>query len=276
MSKKSIPVLILFVILLILFIHIKTDEENMELKNMSISKLENLTITTVYDNYKERVNLKTGWGFSCLIETNDENILFDTGADSETLLSNMRKMKVNIEDLDDIILSHRHKDHVGGLSGLLNENSNVSVYLLKSFPEKIKRLVEGSNAKMFELSSPEKLGEFFASTGSISGPPDEQSLILNTKKGLIIITGCAHPGVVDIIEKAKRMTGEDIYLVLGGLHLSRAPEKRIKNIIDSFRELKVKKAAPCHCSGDRARELFKKEYGEDYIDNGVGKKIVIN
>lgn len=165
---------------------------------------------------------------------------------------------------------------MGGLSGFLDKNSNVSVYLLESFPETIKQKVERQNSELIELNSYKKLGEEFASTGPLSGPPKEQSLFMNTKKGLVIITGCAHPGVTKIVEKVKEITRQEIYLVIGGFHLSNAPEKRIKNIISSLREMGVEKTAPCHCSGDRARDIFEKEHKKDFIENGVGKTIELN
>ncbi|MCK4428210.1 MAG: MBL fold metallo-hydrolase, partial [candidate division Zixibacteria bacterium] len=96
-----------------------------------------------------------------------------------------------------------------------------------------------------------------------------------TEKGLVVITGCAHPGIVEILREAKKITNEDIYLVLGGFHLGGVGDSKLRDIIKSFRELGVKKAAPCHCSGDRTRELFKEEYGDDFIANGVGKIIEI-
>lgn len=114
------------------------------------------------------------------------------------------------------------------------------------------------------------------STGPLTGPPEEQSLIINTEKGLVIITGCAHPGIVRIIEKAKELTGKEVYLVMGGFHLSGASERTIAKITKSFKENGVEKVAPSHCSGDKAREIFRKEYGEDFIENGVGKTIKLD
>ncbi|RLC38052.1 MAG: MBL fold metallo-hydrolase [Candidatus Nealsonbacteria bacterium] len=215
-------------------------------------------IITLYDNYQTDPRLKTGWGFSCLIKMNGKRILFDTGADSETLLSNMGKMEINPKEIDFVFISHLHGDHTGGLSGLLAIKPDLKVYKPESF------------------SAPEKIIDGVWTTGPLGTWIKEQSLVINSEKGLIIITGCAHPGVVNIIEKAKEMFPEKrVFLVLGGFHLSEASDPELKSIISDFKKLGVQKVAPCHCSGDRCRELFKEEYKENFIENGVGQIIKI-
>jgi 7,8-dihydropterin-6-yl-methyl-4-(beta-D-ribofuranosyl)aminobenzene 5'-phosphate synthase len=99
-------------------------------------------------------------------------------------------------------------------------------------------------------------------------------LVIDTSKGLVVITGCAHPGIVNIVRKAKEYLNEDVYMVIGGFHLGGANDRALRGIINDFRTLDVKKAGPCHCSGDRCRQLFKEEYGDDFIEVGVG--MVIN
>ncbi len=234
-----------------------------------------ITLITLYDNYQHDPDLKTGWGFSCLVKVGDKNILFDTGADSPTLLDNMKKLKIDPKDINMIVLSHIHGDHTGGLRGILKMNSDLTVYLPKSSPNDFKKGVESYKAKVVEVGDPILITESVSSTGELGTWIKEQSLIVKTKEGLAVITGCAHPGIVEILEEVKKLTGEDIYLVLGGFHLGGESDSKLKEIIKSFRELGVKKAAPCHCSGDRTRELFKEEYKEDFISNGVGKVIEI-
>ena len=103
----------------------------------------------------------------------------------------------------------------------------------------------------------------------------EQSLILKTGKSLVVITGCAHPGIVEIIKKAKDSLKESIYLVMGGFHLMDMNESSILRIIKEFKKLGVKKAAPSHCTGEEAIELFKKKYKENFVENGVGNIISV-
>ncbi len=90
-------------------------------------------------------------------------------------------------------------------------------------------------------------------------------------KGLAVVTGCAHPGILEIVRRAKEIGGDKIYLVLGGFHLDGAHEERIKKIITGFQRLEVRKVAPCHCTGDKAIALLHEAYGEDFIQNGVGQ-----
>lgn len=235
-----------------------------------------VTITIIYDNNEYDSTLNTAFGFSCLIQTPDKNILFDTGADSPTLLSNMHKLGIDPKDIEIVVLSHNHWDHTGGLFGFLEKNSDVTVYIPASFPENIKMDINRTGAQYIEVSSPVKIGNYVNITGELEGPPEEQSLIVSTSNGIVIITGCAHPGIVNIVKKSKEIINESIYLVLGGFHLARADDSTINDIIKSFKELDVKRAAPCHCSGTRTRELFKREYKENYIESGVGKIFHIN
>lgn len=234
-----------------------------------------IEITIVYDNNPFDTKLKNAWGFSCLIQGLEKTILFDTGGDGEVLISNIKKLNINPRDIDVIFLSHEHWDHTGGLNDFLKENKNIVVYLLPSFPEDIKKSILNSGAKPVEIKSPTYLGNRVGSTGELSTLIKEQSLAIKTDKGLVIITGCAHPGIVQILKKAKEYFKQDIYQVIGGFHLGDFSDTEIKEIIRQFRKLGVKKVGPCHCSGDRCRELFKEEYQKDYIEIGVGKFIKI-
>jgi len=235
----------------------------------------NVKITIVYDNHEYQRGLKTGWGFSSLIELKDKNILFDTGNDGKTLLYNMKKLEINCEKIDIIFLSHIDDDHTGGLRQILDSSiKNVIVYLPISFPKSFKSMVKSYGVKITEVSSPTQIYNGIYSTGELETLLKiEQSLIAKTEKGLVVITGCAHPGIVNILKKVKELIEEDIYLVLGGFHLIDLGDDEIQGIARSFRELGVKKVAPCHCTGDRAIRIFEKEYQNGFIKVGVGKKI---
>ncbi|NIM97631.1 MAG: MBL fold metallo-hydrolase [candidate division Zixibacteria bacterium] len=228
---------------------------------------------TLYDNYQYNPDLKTGWGFSCLVKAGKENILFDTGADSPTLLANVKKLQMDPKDIDMVVLSHAHGDHIGGLMGMLELNSDLTVFLPKSFSNDFKNRVASHKAKVVEVADPTTVHENASTTGQLGTFIKEQSLIVKTSRGLVVITGCAHPGIVKILKEAKKITGEDIYLVLGGFHLLNLTASEVKELIKGFRDLEIKKVAPCHCSGDKTREMFQEECGEDFISNGVGKMI---
>ena len=146
-----------------------------------------------------------------------------------------------------MVISHIHGDHSGGLEGFLERNSNVTVFILSSFPEAVKNMIIQKGAKFVEISGPARISNSIYTTGQVYGPPEEQSLIIDSKEGLVVITGCAHPGIVNIVKKAKKIMKKDkVYLVVGGFH--HPPLSCIKE----FKELQVEKVAPSHCTGDLA------------------------
>ena len=236
-----------------------------------------LNITVIYDNNSYDDRMKTAWGYSCLVNFNGRSVLFDTGGDGSTLLSNMEKLQIGPEKIDTVVLSHIHGDHVGGLEGLLERNSTVTIYLPASFPKNFKDKVEAAGAKLCEVHEAMKIDgdSNIYTTGELGGVMKEQSLVIRTEAGLVVITGCAHPGVVNVVKKAKELfeDKEEVLLVMGGFHLGSTSKTRIKEIITSFREMGVQYAGPCHCSGDRARRLFKEAYGENFLEVGVGRVI---
>jgi len=175
-----------------------------------------MKITIVYDNQADE-GLKSGWGFSCLIEAKEE-ILFDTGDSGENLIYNLRQLNIQPENIAAVVISHNHWDHTGGLKEFSKLNNNAKVFRPKSFSE------------------PTEISPEVHSTGALGKLIKEQSLVVNTEKGNLVITGCAHPGLGKIIDKATQLG--KIYGVLGGFHGFSKLEK--------LRAIKL--IAPCHCT----------------------------
>lgn len=257
-------------------------------------------ISIVFDNYFYNRGLKATWGFSCLIQGFEKTVLFDTGSNGGVLLSNMRNLGLNSNNIDSVFISHDHWDHTGGLKSILSENSMIDVYMLPSFSSDLKNTVKEYGAYLLENNDLKMLFPRVYTTGilgttihpvryirrkneiidkqpshNLSNGVKEQSLIIETKNGLVIITGCAHPGVVNIIQHVKKSLNQKIYMAFGGFHLGSTRDSELKDIISQFRKMEVEKAGPCHCSGDRCRELFANEYKENFLDIGVGKIIEI-
>jgi len=229
-----------------------------------------ITLISVYDNYQVDKRLETTWGFATLIKTSCELILFDTGGDSKILLYNMEKLNIKPSSIKKVVISHIHGDHAGGLEGFLEKNNDVTVFIPESFPQSVKNMIVQKGAKFIEVSASRKISDFIYTTGQLPGPPEEQSLIIDSGKGLVVITGCAHPGIVNVVKKVKKLMEKDkVYLVLGGFH--HPPISCVKE----FRKLQVEKVAPSHCTGDLVREAFRKEYKENFIEYGVGKIVEI-
>jgi len=273
--KRIVILLGLIILVLLIYEYTLKDVNKEVIKMIDNETASNIKITIVYDNYEFDERLKTGWGFSCLVELEDKKILFDTGGDSPTLLNNMEKLKMHSREIDIVVLSHIHGDHTGGLTGILEKNHDFIVYSPKSFPSTFKDTVKSYGATSVDVDDPTKIIDGVYTTGEMGTWIKEQSMIIKTDKGLVVITGCAHPGIVNIVRKAKEITKEDLYLVTGGFHLGSASDADLTQIINAFRGLDVKKVGPCHCSGDRCRELFEEEYKDDFIEVGVGKIIKI-
>jgi 7,8-dihydropterin-6-yl-methyl-4-(beta-D-ribofuranosyl)aminobenzene 5'-phosphate synthase len=194
----------------------------------------------VYDN-EAKEGLESDWGFSCLIEARERTILFDTGASDEILAHNLQQLGVQKEDVGIIALSHEHMDHVGGLGAVLHPE--VIVYLPRSFSSRLKQGIAKHVAKVIEVSGPMDITPGVYSTGELGLVVKEQSLVLETQRGIVVVTGCAHPGLENIVEASESFG--DVYGVIGGFH--------------GFNKLGMLKGLqliiPCHCTS-RKREIL--------------------
>jgi len=168
-----------------------------------------MKVTIIYDNEVYKEGLEADWGFSALIEVeNSPRILFDTGADPRILLSNMKKLDINPDSIEEIFISHAHYDHTGGLLGFLEINNDVTLYIPPSFRGSFKA------RDIITVESSREVHKNITTTGEIDGV--EQSLCARTDKGIVIIVGCSHPGIDHILTVSRRFG--NIYGIIGGLH----------------------------------------------------------
>ena len=232
-------------------------------------------LTSVFNNVPSGDGLKTGWGFACLIEGMEKTVLFDTGADGHRLLFNMQRLGKKPKDVDIIVLSHIHHDHVGGLEAVLALNPHVTVYVPASFPSSVKESIRAHRARLVAVTGPMQIAPGVFTTGEMGLSIKEQALVLETAKGLVVITGCAHPGVANMARQAKELYREPVYCVMGGFHLCGAGDTTIRRIIEEMKSLGVRTVAPSHCTGDGARTLFKAAWGADFLDGGLGAVVEI-
>ena len=211
-----------------------------------------MKITIIYDNEVWKEGLKADWGFSCLVEAYNRKILFDTGANGSILLDNMRKLNINPTEIDDIFISHAHFDHTGGLSAFLDQNNDVTAWIPPSF-RGLRNVRE-----VVKLENPTELYGGIYSTGELEGI--EQSLCVETKRGIVIIVGCSHPRMEHILKAASQFGR--VYGIIGGLHGTRPESLKDLNLI-----------CPAHCTQYKAE--IKSLYPEKYVGGGAGKVIEI-
>jgi 7,8-dihydropterin-6-yl-methyl-4-(beta-D-ribofuranosyl)aminobenzene 5'-phosphate synthase len=145
-----------------------------------------------------------------------------------------------------------------------------------SFPRQFQRATVEAGGRVVTISAATKLFEGAYSTGPMGRATEEQALVLDTPKGLVIMTGCAHPGILDVAREAKRQRGKDVRLLMGGFHLLRQSERRIRATIDALEALGVAQVAPSHCTGDRAIAMFRKAWGKDFLVGGCGAVIELD
>jgi 7,8-dihydropterin-6-yl-methyl-4-(beta-D-ribofuranosyl)aminobenzene 5'-phosphate synthase len=200
-----------------------------------------MKITIVYDN-EANAGLKSGWGFSCLIEAK-EKILFDTGDSGENLIYNLRQLNIQPENIAAVVISHNHWDHTGGLKDFLKLNNSAKVFHPKSF------------------SKPTEIFTGVHSTGALGTLIKEQSLVVNAGKGNVVITGCAHPGLENIIERSRELGA--IYGVVGGFHGFSKLEKLQK----------IELIAPCHCT--QYKQEIKERYPAQFREIKAGSIIEV-
>ena len=233
-----------------------------------------LTIKVVYDNYVWDKTCGSDWGFSCLITGTEQTILFDTGSKGEMLLANLKKMGARPTDVKTVVISHNHGDHQGGLLPFLQENRDVSVYLPHETPASFVADVTKLAAETAVVSRPVTICQGTVLLGPLGDRIVEQSLVIDTEKGLVIITGCAHPGIEVIAKRANETLNRNIYMIVGGTHLLRHSDEDLQKVIDQLKELGVQKVAPSHCSGDKAIAKFKDSFGDGYVKMGVGRVLL--
>lgn len=236
--------------------------------------MKEITIKIIYDNCKENKDLQEGWGFSALVETGRRKILFDTGNDRNAFFHNAEKMGIDLREITDVMFSHKHDDHVAGCREILGKlQENCRIYVPKGFPSKL--LPE--NLQVQKISDFQKVGKNVFSMVLKGGIfLYEQALIFQMEKGLAIITGCAHPGIIKILEAAQEKLNAPLYFVLGGFHLFRKDRHSIEKIVTKFQTLQVKKAAPCHCSGGPTIGQFQEAYQQDFYKVGTGSILTIS
>jgi len=240
------------------------------------------------------------WGFAAMIEIDGKRILFDTGNRPETVLNNLREMKMDLAGVPSVILTHHHRDHTGGLVTLRRDamardpKSIATAYggkgiLLPRKPANdfvlIKAEYEATGAKLQEIAKPTAIAPHIWLTGPVprvhgernwSGNsllraddrdaedtiPEDQALVIDTNQGLIVVSGCGHAGIVNILTYARKaIRATNIYAVIGGFHLFDANDQKLEWTAKQLAPMGIIYFLAAHCTGVEAtvrlRELLK-------------------
>lgn len=276
-------------LLLSLFLIIFFGSPEFELAQENKAFNDNIVYTVLYDNTSINDSIFADNGFSCLIESEDRSCLFDAGKNSGKFIANVDELGVDCTKITQIVVSHFHGDHMGGLFDILPKCSKPVLYLPYLYPvtPDAPRSEKSDNDFMELLnqmrpyasdiireSDPVKVCNNYSTTGTIEEQTFEQALIIPTSKGLVILTGCAHPGILNIVKRAKEIMSDDVFFVFGGFHLVSTDQDEIKNIASELKKL-TKYIGPCHCTGEKAQDIFRSTFKEDYIEVKAGMKLKI-
>lgn len=270
------------------------------------------SLQILIDNQAE-TGLEKEHGLSMWIEVDGRRILFDTGAGNK-FESNARKLGIDVYTADHLVLSHGHYDHTGGVSHFLRHNRQSSVYCHPSavlpryavrngsgtsiqMPhESITAIDKLSEERLHWVQDPLRLGEHIGLTGHIprktsfedTGGPfyfdpdgkrpdpidDDMALWIRTQKGLVVVTGCCHAGLVNTLDYIFHLNnGMKICALIGGFHLVDATPLRLDLTMQALAAFEIELMVPCHCTGQAALELLKNTF-ELRVSSGAAGKLL--
>jgi 7,8-dihydropterin-6-yl-methyl-4-(beta-D-ribofuranosyl)aminobenzene 5'-phosphate synthase len=228
-----------------------------------------IEITMVFNNVPQEANLTTGWGLAALIRSVGRTVLFDTGHNGDALLHNLHTLGHDPAEIDTVVLSHHHDDHTGGLAALL-EYAQPVIHLAPGCPQNFGQSVQARGCRTITAGPPVEILPGVVTTGAFDGPIPEHGLVFLTDYGPALLTGCAHPGILNMVNRVADITGKPVQMILGGFHLKNHPPDQSWQEINALAQAGVRRAAPSHCTGDGAMRQFRDIFGPDFVRFGLG------
>lgn len=240
-----------------------------------VKEWDSAKVTTLVDNDVWMRGLASSWGLSLYVEivSGEERhrILMDTSGSYDVLFGNARKLEVDLSDVEAVFVSHWHLDHCGCLSHVLPLlRQQTAVYVPSTNPSGIRTIREAEGTPIV-CSDPVSLIEGVMSTGEMIGGVSEHSLVINLRdKGLVVLSGCAHPGIINIVKRAQQVSGiSTVYAVIGGFHISSKREGA--HVAEFLQKLGVQLVSPCHCTGVNAKNAIADIMKDNFVKNGSGQ-----
>ena len=232
-----------------------------------------ITCTIVYNNDSADNRLRSEWGFACLVEGMGKTLLFDTGGEAEVLAANFKTLRLNPKRIDTVVISHMHWDHINGLQWLAKENPELTVYLPQAEEDReVIRQTQEQFANTALLIEPTQIAPGIRTTGILPGRKWEQALCFESPNGLIVITGCSHPGIVNLLEQARSVSRQNLYAVFGGFHLKNDSPEQIDQTVSQIQSLGIEKIGPTHCTGDAAVDVFTQRWNQPNLPVQLGSR----
>jgi 7,8-dihydropterin-6-yl-methyl-4-(beta-D-ribofuranosyl)aminobenzene 5'-phosphate synthase len=229
------------------------------------------TISILYDNHAQE-GLRPGWGFSAWVSVGDESVLFDTGADKLVFEHNARALGCNLSTLGALALSHEHCDHIGAVSSVVRKG--LRLYVPASFARRFSS-ERRRGIEVVAVRGSAQICPGVKSTGQFGRKIREQALLVDGAEGPVLITGCAHAGIVAVADLATKLAGRPLALILGGFHLYRHDEAEVRYVAEQLLRLGVARIAPCHCTGDAATAILRDAYGERFVEVSAGSQVKV-
>lgn len=201
--------------------------------------------------------------------------MFDTGTKPDLFESNLRKIDIDPQKIDILVLSHEHSDHTGGISSFVKMKTGIPLIIPHSFTASFEKQMSDYGLKPVLADKPSMICDNLFTSGEFDYSIAEQTLVLDTRKGLVVMTGCAHPGIIEMLRVIRKDFGKNIYMVFGGFHLMQKTQNEMEEIIAGMKDIGIVKCGATHCTGNDQIEMFKQAFGENYFELGVGNTIVI-
>lgn len=234
-----------------------------------------VTVTVIYDNYVHREGMKADWGYAVVIGGLDSTVLFDTGAKPGLFRENFEKTGLDAGIIDILAISHEHGDHTGGVSAFVKMKTGIPVLMPYSVSTPVKTQMSHYGLKPLMVRYAAMICQHLYTSGEFEYSIAEQALVLDTRKGLVVMTGCSHPGIVTMVREIRETFNKNVYMLFGGFHLMDKSDSEMAEIITALKSLGVEMCGATHCTGEKQIRLFREAFGDNYFELGTGNTVTI-